>query len=581
MNKTRQQIKDKLSTLSEKELRILLIEMFNHLKFSEVYEYHGVNELGKDIVFWDKDKFQKQTWYSCVVKAKDVNQSSLDDVVRQINESFRKKYPSHIFGNVRINQVMVITNGIYKDNVKVQIAEMITDERTQHSIKYWDVGDIAENIENSPIVDILFNKSSFIQNLFNTSILEMISNESSLKLLENDFDVNIGKLDDFQIKVRAKSSEFENEREEYLKSIDLVHTKIPIKFLPEIEILLKTKKPIFVHGIATAGKTTILKKLGKDFINKGENGYVFFIELSRYKDKILKDGFESILSEIFQSITNEKEVYEKIEPDSKILVLLDGLDELSESHIQESVVLKALELIKRDNIRLVLSSRTSEFVTMSADIKNNFNVYELLPLSFGEMVELGGKVLNQEDKKTNFVKLIKKNEIINSFPKTPLTTILLAVLFKEDKINSKELPRNVTELYSKFIDVFLNKWDKNKGISQQFKYQEKQFVIQKIAEYLHENNWTYLSEEKLIIFIDKLMIERPIEGFKSTQDFLNTICSRSSILVKDSFNNSYKFFHLTMQEYLTASIFNNESEDLLVANYYDDWWLNTNIFYAE
>jgi hypothetical protein len=35
-----------------------------------------------------------------------------------------------------------------------------------------------------------------------------------------------------------------------------------------------------------------------------------------------------------------------------------------------------------------------------------------------------------------------------------------------------------------------------------------------------------------------------------------------------------------MQEYLAASLFNSNDEDLMVTNFYDNWWLNTNIFYA-
>lgn len=580
MKKSRNQIKNKLGTLSEKELRILLCDLFNHLGFSEVIEYHGVNELGKDIVFWDKDKLLKQTWYACVVKAKDINQSSFDEIARQINECFRKKYPSHSAGNVKINQVIVITSGIYKDNAKAQIADLITEKGTENNVQYWDVGDISEKIENSPIIDILFKNNNFIQGVFNNYTLGIITQESSLKILENDFDVNIGKLDDFQIRIRAKSVDFELEREEYLKSIDLTPTKIPVKFLPDIEELLRSKKPFFIHGIATSGKTTILRKLGKDFINKNESGFVFFIELSKYKERLVESDFQEILQDIFKTVTGETLALEKLDKENKLLILLDGLDEISDATFQDIVLNKAINLSLIENIKLIISSRTNDYILASSKIKEKFNTYELLPLSFNEMIELGGKILEQDDKKTSFIKLVKKNEIINSFPKTPLTTILLAVLFKENKINAKELPRNITELYSKFTDVFLNKWDKNKGISQQFKYQEKQFVIQKLANHLHKNNMTSISEQGLIEFLENLLIERPIEGFKNARDFIHNICERTSILVKDTYDNSYRFFHLTIQEYLTSSLLSTEDEDTLVKNYYDNWWLNTNIFYA-
>ena len=579
MKKSRQEIKDKLKILSEKELRKLLVELFNDLGFKEVIEFHGINELGKDIVFYDIDKFQRKTWYACVVKAKDVNQSAYDEIARQINECHRQKYPSTIDGRVSINHVLVITSGIYKDNARFQIAELLTENKKTESVEFWSGPDIAEKIENTRIVDVLFDNQNFVQNLFNNAILNNISSESSLKLLENDFDVNIGNLESFQIKVKAKAKAFENERGEYLKSLDISHSNVPVKFLPEISEILKQNKPILLHGIATAGKTTILKKLGKDFISNGESGFVFYIELGKYKDFLSSGHINNIVNEIFLSITNEKFDLSIIEKGNYVLILLDGLDEVSDTNVQNKIISQILEINLIPSAKVVITSRTNEFIVNHNDLKEHFSTYELLPLSLNEMVDLGSKILTNDDKKANFVKLLKKNEIIHSFPKTPLTTILLAVLFKEDKIDVRELPRNITELYSKFIDVFLNKWDRNKGISQQFKYQEKQFIIQKIAEHLHSNNWVSIPSDDLLKFLDKLFLQHPIEGFKNSLDFLDTIVERSSIIIKD-FDNTYKFFHLTIQEYLAASLFTNDQETFLVENFYDNWWLNANIFYA-
>lgn len=579
MKKTRQQIKEKLKSLDEKELRKLLVELFSNLGFKEVVEYHGINELGKDIVFYDIDKFSKQTWYACVVKARDVGQAAYDDVARQVNECHRKKYPSTLHGHVSINHVLVITNGIYKDNARMQIAELLTEKNKMETVEYWSVNEIAEKIEGTELVDVLFHNKNITQSLFNKEVLINISSESSLKLLENDFDVSIGNLESFQIKVKAKAKDFENERGEYLKSIDISHNNVPVKFLPEVAEILKQNKPILLHGIATAGKTTILKKLGKDFINSGEQGYVFYIELAKYKDKLTVDFIPTLLDDIFFNITKENFDLKNVEKGSTVFILLDGLDEISETIIQDRIIMEILKVNLNFQVRIVVTSRTNEFVVNHKELKESFNTYELLPLSLSDMIDLGTKVLDQEDKKANFIKLLKKNEIIHSFPKTPLTTILLAVLFKEDKIDVRELPRNITELYSKFIDVFLNKWDRNKGISQQFKFQEKQFIIQKIAEHLHNKNIVSIDKESLLVFLNELFVLHPIEGFKNSNDFIENILQRSSVIVKD-YDETFRFFHLTIQEYLAASLFSNEKEDFLVQNFYDNWWLNSNIFYA-
>lgn len=79
----------KLEALNEKQLRLVLVHMFRDLNFQEVFEAHGTTEFGKDIVFYETSKLGKTVWHACVVKAKPINQSGLNDVVRQVGECFR------------------------------------------------------------------------------------------------------------------------------------------------------------------------------------------------------------------------------------------------------------------------------------------------------------------------------------------------------------------------------------------------------------------------------------------------------------------------------------------------------------
>lgn len=581
MKKTIVQIKERLKELQEKDLRQILIKLFELLSFSEVTDNHGTQEYGKDIVFFEDNKLHQAVWYACVVKAIDIYQKDFEDVSRQINECFRKSYPSHSKGHVRINKVMVITSGFYKDNAKAQIADLLDDPSKADKVIYWDCGDIAKNLENSELLDILFNQHKDVsQNLVNNSALVLLNIDSSLKLLEADFNIKVKSIDDFRIKIKAKTKEFEDEREEYLKSAELLHNKMPLKFLPEINELLSSNKPVLLHGIATSGKTTILKKLGKDFIIQGIDGYVFFFELTNIKKEIISNGLSSLIIQNFKNLTNQILDFKNLSSTKKILLLLDGLDEIYINQEKDLIISEVLKLKEISNIKVVISSRNNDFLNTNDLIKNSFDRYELLPLSLNEMIELGSKLLDNSTQETAFIKMLKKNEIVQAFPKTPLTAILLAILFKEEKIDIKELPRNITELYSKFLDVFLNKWDKNKGISEQFKYQERQFVIQKIAEHLHKKGEKSISLIDMKEFLKNLYKERPIQAIKNPEEFINNICQRCSIIVKNEEFEAYSFFHLTIQEYLTSAILDSSDEDMLLKNFYDDWWLNANIFYA-
>jgi len=407
--------------------------------------------------------------------------------------------------------------------------------------------------------------------------LSVLSYNPSVKMLESDFGVKMQSFDDFEIKVKAKAKRRKDERDEYLKD-STNYTSIPFKFLPEIDGVMKEPKYILLHGIATSGKSTILKKLGKDFIEKFNSPYVFYLELSEIFKK--KNG-NTLLDEIkviYKEITKSDLQIDKI--NEKILILLDGLDEIPLKESRDLVMAQIIDLKKYNNIQVVLTSRTNDYITNDTTIENYFEKFELLQINVNDVIALGQKILGQGSQFSSFVKMVKKGNLLKAFPKTPLTSILLAILFKEKDINIKELPKNITELYRKFIDLFLNRWDVNKGISEQFEIQKKEFVLQTIAEHMQKKRMISISESDLEIFLTDLSKKKQIGGPKDAKTYLQNLYERTCILVKDEFNSSYRFFHLTIQEYLSAQKFDYKDDDILVNNFYDEWWLNPNIFYA-
>ena len=580
MLKSIPEIREKLFLMNESELRKILCLLFEHLGLKEVVEAHGSQEYGKDIVFYDEDKLGNRVWFACVVKIHDINQSGFETVTRQVNECFRKKYPSISSGHVKIDKVYVITSGSFKDNAKTQIAEQI-DEKIKEII-WWTDSDIAKRIEkHEQLVNILFGTQNLIQNVYNEYINGILLADNGMRILESDFDVKIQSLENFHIKVKAKARQFEEERGEYLKAIDAPYKNIPLKYLPDINGILVNKKYILIHGIATSGKSTILKKLGKDFLNKGMDGFVFYYELNKIYASLEDVDFIKFIKDDFFKITNaELDFLALSEKKISILILLDALDEISNEEEREAILEKITDLKAFSHIKVVLTSRTNEFLDNNDKIKEMFDSYELLPLTTNDIVNLGSKVIGESTQLDGFIRLVRHSELIKSFPKTPLTAILLAILFKEERLETKELPKNITELYAKFVDVFLNRWDKGKGLSEQYLYKEKEFVLQKIAEYLHRNGLVSIQEVDLHEFLENLFISRSMSNFGTAKDFLTGIQNRTSLLIKDEYDNTYKFFHLTIQEYLSISLFDHNEEELLVENFFDDWWLNPNIFYA-
>lgn len=429
--------------------------------------------------------------------------------------------------------------------------------------------ELTEKVGETVALDILEeNYKKFV-----TSVL---SSNPSIKMLESEFGVKIKSLEDFDVKIKAKAKQIEAIKGEYLKN-GKKHITPPIKFLPDIEGVMKSPKFLIIHGIATSGKSTTLKKLGKDFLKKYNNPYVFYFELGSVFKNNEHNDILSLVNKTYKSVTNSELEYST---ENKVLILLDGLDEIPLKEGRDLIIKQIISLKENDLIQVVLASRTNDYISNDPTIEMYFDKFELLPINPSDIISLGEKILGNGQQFNSFVKMVKNGNLLKAFPKTPLTSILLAILFKEKEINVKELPKNVTELYRKFTDLFLNRWDKSRGISEQFKIQKKEFVLQTIAAHMQKNRIVSIKSSELEKFLEELAEKKPIGGPEDPKLHIKRLCERTNILIKNEDNDSYRFFHLTIQEYLAALKLNNNDDDLLVKHFYDEWWLNSNIFYA-
>ncbi len=568
--------KQKLKDLNEKKLRLILIQLFEKLKFKEVDHHHGATEFGKDIAFYEEDTFGNKIWYACVVKSGNITQSLLGDVQRQVRECFKSKYPSTTFGRVQINKVLVICSGVFSGNTKTLIAEEL-DEVHKSDVIFWSQTQLSDYFKENGLTHLFVNKNqNVLLTKFNEQMITDILQNKSLKFLQTDFDINIDNFEEFELSIKAKSTKFEKEREEYLEGNT---SKLPVKFLPDIKKIIENRRSVFLHGIATSGKTTILKKIGKDFILSKPNSLAFYVELNKLKNDS-NTPISNYIDSIYFKITNHRlDIDEYKEED--ILLLLDGLDEVQSLALRKKIIneIKAYDLSEYKT-QIILSSRTADIIKNNLDLDSIFDQFELMPLNLGELVKVGEKIISDGKQAESFVTLVTKGEIVNAFPKTPLTTILLAILFKEDKIDPKDLPRNITELYEKFMDLFLDKWDKERGVSQQYKLKERMFVLKEIAGKMHFNNTIEIGEQELLNFLEELKLERPVEILKSPEEFLQNLSTNSNILIYNNESNKFRFFHLTIQEYLASLAYTTANEAYLSENFLNEWWLNPSIFYA-
>ena len=568
---------EKIRSLSEDDLQDLIVKLLKEMKSIDVEKNCGPQEFGKDIFFTQEDSISP-TNFSCVIKAGDVNQSVANKMIEQIFSSF--DIPANTKkGKIQIQKVIAITNGVYKQNSRSLISNSKSLSSKQGLIIFWDINDLVSKcLEFIP--SLVTSELSIHLTEYKEKLLEKLSSYDSLRFLQTDFGYSLDHLENLEIKCRTRYNSFKREKDQYLDKPQS-EKLIPLSLSEEAE-LFKTDLNYLISGIPTSGKTSFLKRLGRKFINLFPENYIFFIDLNKSASSLLEvELFDFIANQYFDTVSFKLELNNYIK--GKSLLLFDGLDELPDDKIRTEIINKLKDFKKIcPKCQIVVSSRNIEFILNNPLIDDNFEKYELLPLNIEEFIKIGEKFLGTGETISEYVTLVKKSDLINAFPKTPLTSILLCILFKEKQINIDELPSNITELYKKFLDLFLNKWDASKGLSQQFKFQQKEFILQSIAKYMHENNLIYIKSDKLKEVLDDLKQTRPIDDLKDTDLFIKELTKSTNVIRKTNNNGDteFSFFHLTIQEYLASIRLKTTDEVFLIKNLYDDWWLNPTIFYT-
>lgn len=567
----------KIRSMSEKEFQGLLANLLKTMQYENVEINCGPQEYGKDIFFSKPDKINK-TNCACVVKVGDINQSGTSKIIEQVGLSLRMPVNTKN-GKLKIHEVLVVTNGVYKQNARTIISDHEDINSSTGRVTFWDISDVVKH--GLELIPSLVTSSESIElTQYKEQVLQQLNTYDNMKFLQSDFGVNTDRIEDFEIKIKTKYKSITEEKNKYL--MGKVDKTPHLETLSEAEELFKNNNSYLVTGIPTSGKTSFLKRIGKKFIKLYPSNYIFYYQLHKIINGIKDSEIKDLINDSYKNITGS-DLNLKLLQEEKSLLLLDGLDELLNDEQRESIIAKILIFSTEfPKCQIILTSRPIEFIETFDTLKEKFERYDLLPLNIEQFIKLGEKILGEEKALNEYVTLIKKSDIINAFPKTPLTSIVLCILFKEKKIDVQELPTNITELYKKFIDLFLNKWDSSKGISEQFKFQQKEFILQHIAKYLHDRNIMYITKDNLYKVLEDLSKTKQITELKNIPEFVTELQNSTNIF-KTTTNKDvveFSFFHLTIQEYLASVRLKSTDEDILLNNYYDDWWLNPMIFYT-
>jgi hypothetical protein len=515
---------DRLRSIDDEvgQLHPLLKLLLPRLKGVQSFEYtHGNTEMGADVVLCRKEEVFGQIEYVGVIaKLGNVGQD-FTAIERQIDECEVERFYNNGKKKIFITEFWVICTGTISRGAKEKIHAKFKTRRIHFVDRDLLIKLIDEHLPNF-WTDVPLQIGAYLHSLRTEN--EVL--DRTLSLVPPDvnafyIDQDVYEAEQLNRKRRARG-----------QKVDLNEQ-------------IARHSVILLEGNMGSGKSKLLRRLVNEYTAPQR-----FLESKllpvnvTFRDFV--DKYDSDARKIVES-TIPTDVREELPPDVNYLLLIDGVDEKNLSAEEASkAVIEAANAVGDAKMKAVITSRYYETFD-SKSIHAVVKYLELRPLSMDRLLEFIKQLCRQVDSHTRLIEDLKKSSLFKELPRSPIAAILLAQLLNE---NAKELPSNLTELYSKYTELSLGRWDVDKGLQTMKEFEALSNILPRIAEHFLNNDLQVISVEDARSYFDKYLRERNL-GLHPVELF-DKLTKRCEIVAVDPRNQTFRFKHKTFAEFFYA-----------------------------
>lgn len=557
------------SISSENEFRTeLVIPLLRKMtEYSDVLDNQSSDEVGVDVIGISTSPFRKPEYTAFILKKGNINFSSagrnsnlINIVKTQIESAIAHPltHPRLTSSRSFAKRVIVLTNGTISRNAEAALKKAFHDT-SGIDMDFVGQDRIIERLDKvwpSFYEDRRPFLSSYAQNLLEN--LDVI-NFDSLGHAIQPRSLR-------EIYIDAVLYEEESAKPDLLLNFD----KTPISG----ELLCKEKNSLIVVTSGPGGgKTTLLKELT---INESKNDKSHVAVYLHARDVFEAKDIIQLAANKLGKLSNEtqEEVYKEIS-ESKLLLFVDGLDEIALIDEREAVINKLKEINRLSKSRIVLGTRVVTDSRILAAL-SDFKAYSISPMRRSQIRSFFGKWFrNNSDKAVKLIAALEDKGIFDKLPRTPMTMTLVAIVYD----SKEDIPSTLTELYEMFMGLLSGQWDANRNISSPFDSSIKLAFLSRLAWTLHSEKLESISQDRCIELADSFFRNNvTLESFDS-REFIQSIIDRSHIVLPTG-HDQIRFSHMTFQEYFCAKYLFESAvkNDQIVDWYGEDWWKDVLFF---
>jgi len=556
--------KDYLDKKIKKEvddLHPLLLELLNRMakneKYQKVIHTHGTEEYGADFILIQDDSYGGINNIGVVVKNGSIKAGDLPNVKMQIDQAFQVERIVDGVGKIHINMVFFIVNGSVSNNVKTTLFSAYKSQ-------------IVKIIDQSVLINLIDKHFPYFWEDIDGKLAEYLNDEKS-RMMVLDSKSSIGYM-------QSESDAFIpprlSEMNRTSKSWERQKTKgkSKKKFI-DIYEEIRTKNIVLIEAGMGGGKSKLLRQIFLHYVDpktfQEENIFPLYISFSELYEKYKLD----LKSLIDEKTDNIKETIES----SKFLILIDSVDEkMLENDEIENSISSLCEIAHSSNIKIVIASRYIGEYEFFCKEHNHLQIIKctIEPLNTNELVQLIQRLNKSVNITDKLIHDMENKHLFKQMKRTPIVGVILARILQDDK---SELPSNLPELYQKYSEIVLGRWDIDKELLSDKEYNVISEVTKKIATDLIENQREYIAYEEFTDYFKHYISERAYSF--STETLINKLTNRSTFFSFDYAEKRVYFRHRSFAEFYYAFGKFNDGGIKMCEDAYNPYWTNIYYFY--
>jgi hypothetical protein len=567
-----------LEGLSEDDFRDKVVRpLFLRMGFSDGRENCGPQEQGKDTILTRDSLIGTTEIHAIQTKKGNLNMArkqnnNVIEAITQLRTALETTVimlPSK--ERRKPDKVYLIVSGRMNDASQSHIQDQLSDPR----LEFLDNTFLIPRLDNflpelwlnidTAIIPYLTSLKSTVEDFSEKlSISDLIPNKKLLSSIDDGCFIDL-KLNRIEIKPSRNAGA--------VKIEPALIERTALSILDEHETLT------LIVGEGGSGKSTCLRKLCSEICKASTNKRGNFVIPILIRAVDLVKGRADLLSCLTsqaRAVTGGGAVPFGTDTLEKgdVLILIDALDEVGKEE-DRIFVANSIETFRKNypKCHVILTSRNIAFLKNN-DFLAKYNPFIVSSLSLKDASRIFTRVEKVVNAKSPNIpkakELLRRLDQLHGLQLNPMLVTIMAAV---NDISNADIPANLTELFKKYTELMLGRWDAEKGLDQQVESRIKDFILSKFAFKIHSEKRTSFTRSEFHHFVEEQLARL---GHKQKVNALvEEIISRSNLFRVSG--ETLEFIHFIIQEFFAGrGIPSKEHISTILAL---EWWQRPIVFY--